>query len=161
MNGQLAPMLLLAGPLMMVVGAGFVVGWKVRGRAQWRWFWAGAAVWAVGVALKVAWAVPLNRHIIGALDGALPRPAYLAVGSLYIGLLTGVFEIGVTLLAALIWRSMARAGARAVAVGIGAGGSEAVLLGAATLIAVLVATSSAAGSEQVREAVGAQAAVTS
>jgi uncharacterized membrane protein YhfC len=124
---------------MMCVGLGAVLFWRRRSGARWRWFWVGAAVWAVGVALKFAWAIPLNTPILGALGSATSRPVFLAVGSLYIGALTGVFEIGVTLLAALIWKKFAQDPSRAVAIGVGAGAFEAILLGAIVLPGVFVA----------------------
>ena len=65
----------------------------------------------------------------------------LIVGSIYVGLLTGVFEIGITLVAALIWKQMARDAARGVAVGVGAGAFEALLLGIAAVAAALTALS--------------------
>jgi uncharacterized membrane protein YhfC len=126
---------------IVLVAVGGVLYWRRRSRAGWRWFWAGAAVWAVGVALKFAWALLLNEPILAAFRSTLPRSLYLGTGSLYIGVLTGVFEIGVTLAAALIWRRMARAPGRAVAVGLGAGAFEALLVAVAALVAVVVAVS--------------------
>ncbi|MHC4592766.1 MAG: YhfC family glutamic-type intramembrane protease [Planctomycetota bacterium] len=153
--------LLAAGPLMVLVGLGFAIGWKVRSRVRWRWFWAGAAIWAVGVALKFAFAVPLNKPVLGSLKAALPDSAYLFLGSLYVGLLTGVFEIGVTLAAGLIWRGMARKAARAVAVGLGAGGIEAILVGLGSFVGVLVALSGVSGSEQAQAAIASSTVLTS
>ncbi|MHC4591972.1 MAG: YhfC family glutamic-type intramembrane protease [Planctomycetota bacterium] len=153
--------LLAAGPLMVLVGLGFAIGWKVRSRVRWRWFWAGAAIWAVGVTLKIAAAVPLNKPVLGALKAALPNSAYLILGSLYVGLLTGIFEIGVTLAAGLIWRGMARKAARAVAVGLGAGGIEAILVGLVSFAGVLAALSGLSGSGQARAAVASSTALTS
>ena len=83
---------LVPGVGMVVVGLAAVLLWRVWSRAKWRWFWVGAAVWAVGVALKVAFAVPLNKPILGAIDAVVSRDVYLALGGVYIGLLTGVFE---------------------------------------------------------------------
>ncbi len=120
---------------MVIVGAVSIWFWRTRSHAQWRWFWAGAAVWIVGVALKFAWAVPLNAPILQGLKSALPHWAYLVAGSIYVGLLTGVFEIGITLLAGLMWRQMTADAARGVAVGFGAGGFEAMLLGLAAMAA--------------------------
>ncbi len=135
-------LLLLTGPLMMLVALAFVVAWKRRTGVKLRWFWAGAGVWTVGVALKVAWAVALNERIVGLLERVLPHALYVAVASTYVGLLTGVFEVGVTLACALIWKRMAADGDRAVAIGIGAGAFEAFVLGCGGLglpIALLLA----------------------
>lgn len=152
--------LLATGPLMVLVALGFAIGWKGQSRVRWRWFWAGAAVWAVGVALKVAAAVPLNKPVLGTLKAALPNSAYLILGSLYVGLLTGVFEVGVTLAAGLVWRGMARKAARAVAVGLGAGGIEAILVGLASFVGVLVALLAVPGTEQVRAGIASSTALT-
>ena len=80
----------------------------------------------------------MNAPILGAVEPYLPKAAYLLVGSLYIGLLTGVFEIGVTLLIGLIWRKLAADAGRAAAVGVGAGAIEALLLGLAALVSALL-----------------------
>ena len=129
------------GPLMMLVAAAFVIGWRMRSRVQWRWFWAGAVIWTVGVGAKLGWAILTNPAILGGLESAFPRALYLAAGSAYIGALTGIFEIGVTLACAMIWRHMALRGDRAVAVGVGAGACEALLLGAAALTQAFVMVS--------------------
>ncbi len=123
---------------MTIVGLTAVLLWRWWSGAPWRWFWAGAAVWAVGVFLKFAFAIPLNGPILGALKEIMPHDAYMLAGSLYIGSLTGVFEIGITLAAALVWRQMARDSARGVAVGVGAGAIEAMLLGAGMAAGVLI-----------------------
>ena len=112
---------IVSGSLMMIIAVATVVWWKVRWRVPWRWFWAGAAIWTVGVALKFAVAKELNPIIIG---NGMPPKAGLGVGVFYCGVMTGVFEIGITLAAALIWR-LAASPARAVAVGLGAGAFEA------------------------------------
>lgn len=141
---QLSPLLtasavrltLMSGLGMALVALAAVLYWRRRTRARWRWFWAGAGVWTVGVALKFAWAIPLNKPILHALEQILPSESsgYLAVASVYIGLLTGVFEIAVTLIAALIWRKLAVDASRAVAVGVGAGAFEALLLSLVVLV---------------------------
>lgn len=138
----------LPGPGMMLVAVAAAVYWKRRSGARWRWLWVGAAVWTVGVALKVACANLLNGPVLSGLKSALPHAAYVATGSVYIGLLTGVFEIGVTLAAALIWRRMAADANRAVAVGVGAGAFEALLLGVAVLVSVGSALSGVEGSHR-------------
>jgi len=124
--------------LMVLVALAFVRGWQRRSHTALRWFWAGAGIWAVGVALKSATAVLANRRVLAVLDLHFSHAGYLALGSLYIGLLTGIFEIGLTLLAARIWHSLTRDGRRAVAVGVGAGSFEALLLGLSAIVSVIV-----------------------
>ncbi|NQT17307.1 MAG: YhfC family intramembrane metalloprotease, partial [Planctomycetes bacterium] len=135
----LVALLVVPGIGMVVVAVGAVLWCRRWSGAKWRWFWVGAAVWTVGVALKFACAIPLNKPILEGIEALVPHDAYLALGSIYIGLLTGVFEIGVTLVAALIWKKMAQDAARGVAVGVGAGAFEAVLLGILTLLGVVAA----------------------
>ncbi|HNQ21818.1 MAG TPA: YhfC family glutamic-type intramembrane protease [Phycisphaerae bacterium] len=132
---------LISGPAMLLVAVGSVLWWRWRSHAAWRWFWVGAGVWTVGVALKFAVALPLNGPVLRGLEDVLPRFWYLVIGGVYIGLLTGVFEIGVTLVAGLIWRRFALDSARAIAVGVGAGAFEAALLGLLSLIGMAVAVS--------------------
>lgn len=140
--------MLLSGSLMILVGVAFVFGWKAWSHTQWRWFLAGAAIWTGGVALKFLCAYFLNEPTLDALKASLPHVAYVVAGSVSMGLYTGVFEIGITLLACLVWKSMSREPNRAVAVGIGAGGFEAVLLGVVPLAVVLAAVTGIQGSER-------------
>jgi uncharacterized membrane protein YhfC len=125
----------VAGSLMMLVAVAGVWFWRRWTGVRWRWFWVGAAVWAVAVAVKFAIAVPLNKPVEG-LESSLPNWAYLAVGMIYGGGLTGITEIVFILIAALIWRQMTATASRGVAVGIGAGAFEAALLAIATIAAV-------------------------
>ena len=146
--------LVASGGGMVLVALVFVGVWKAWSKAKWRWFWVGAAVWTVGVALKFAAAIPLNGPVLEALKGSLPHVVYLAAGSVYIGLLTGVFEIGITLAAVLIWKRMALDAGRAVAVGVGAGAFEAALLGLAVLGSVVAVVSGSPGSSVILSALG-------
>jgi uncharacterized membrane protein YhfC len=120
----------VSSALIMLVALGAVLAWWFHSRVQWRWFWAGAGIWTVGVALKFAVALPLNPVFFDKSGHAVGLK--LCIGSVYCGLMTGVFEIGVTLAAALVWRRLAAEPARAVAVGLGAGAFEALLLGLAS-----------------------------
>jgi uncharacterized membrane protein YhfC len=139
----------LSGCLMMVLAVASAAWWQRRARVPWRWFWAGAAIWTVGVALKCAVAVPLNPIFVG--TGGHPPRAGLAAGSLYCGLMTGVFEVGVTLAAALIWRCLAAEPKRAVAVGLGAGAFEALLLGLGAAAGSLAAVAFGQGGQEFAE----------
>ncbi len=119
----------LGGSLAMAgVAVSSIAIWRYLSGTPLRWFLAGAGIWAAGVALKFLFAAALYEPGLAAMRSALPSWAYLTLGSLHGGLFTGVFEIGGTLAAGLIWRSLAREARRAVAVGIGAGALEALLL---------------------------------
>ena len=46
-------------------------------------------------------------HCWESLQKHLPKPLYLTLGSSYIGLLTGVTEVAITLAAGMVWRRLA------------------------------------------------------
>jgi uncharacterized membrane protein YhfC len=142
----------LSGGLMMLVALAAVVWWQRRSKVQLRWFWAGAGIWTVGVALKFAFAVPLNPIFVG--TGGHPARIGLAAGIIYCGLMTGIFEIGVTLAAALIWRRLAAEPNRAVAVGLGAGAFEALLVGLAASAGCLIAVAVGKGDQVLQALAG-------
>lgn len=144
----------VSGLGMTLVVLASVLYWRTRSKARWRWFWVGAGVWTVGVGLKIAWALPLNQPILHALKWTVPPVAYLNSAALYIGLLTGVFEIGVTLVAGLIWRKLAANAQRAVAVGVGAGAFEALLLGLVGLAEAVLLVSGKTPDALVAQAIG-------
>ena len=118
------------GKLMALVGALAIWGWMRRFGVRWRFFLIGGAIWVVGVALKFGWALPLNQPILKALGESLPGHAAFVASVIYIGLLTGLFEIGVTIVAARRWPGLSQNAAQAIAIGIGAGATEALVLGA-------------------------------
>jgi uncharacterized membrane protein YhfC len=128
---------LVSGGLMMLVALVAVFWWQHRSKTQMRWFWAGAGIWTAGVALKFAVAVLLNPIFVG--TPGHPARLGLAAGIIYCGLMTGIFEIGATLAAALIWRRLAVEPNRAVAVGLGAGAFEALLVGLTAFAGCLIA----------------------
>lgn len=130
---NLVPLQYITGFLMIVIGSGFVVWWKRHTQTALKWFWMGAGLWTLGVTIKFAVAIPCNEPVLTFLNNALPHWLYLTIGSIFIGLYTGIFEIGITLLIAWKWREMTKTADRAVAVGIGAGSFEAILLGLGTL----------------------------
>jgi hypothetical protein len=130
-------MMLLAGPLMIVVAVAPILYWRERTHTLWHWFVAGALVFGVGVGLKFAFAAVCYDSVLEAMSRRLPVWSYLVLGSLYGGLLTGIFEDGVTLAAGLLWPRWAREPDRAVAIGLGAGGIEALFFGLCCTASIL------------------------
>jgi hypothetical protein len=124
----------ITGKLMILVGVLAVWLCKRRFKPQWRYFIIGGALWTCGVTLKFAWAFLLNAPIFSILQESFSPTVSTIIGALYIGLLTGVFEIGVTVIAARQWRSLTANASRGIAVGIGAGAAEAISLGIAVLV---------------------------
>jgi len=91
-----SPWLLLSGTGMVLVA---VLGTFIATRASrsmWRPLAIGAGAWVVAVLLKMIWALPTNaivrQGLLRVAGASLGKPLYWA----YIGLLTGVFECGIT-----------------------------------------------------------------
>jgi len=145
---------------MILVGSAAVIYWRRVSKLQLRWFWLGAGLWAVAVALKVVCALLTNQAVIGFMQEHLSYPLLVLSGGLFLGIQSSLFEIGLTLLAVLIWRQLGRDANRAIGIGIGAGAFEALLLGVASLVAILACLSGLSGTEKVREGIDTVAAVT-
>ena len=91
----------------------------------------------------------------------LPHPLYVALSALFIGVQSSVFEMGITLLAALIWRQLGRDASRAITIGIGAGSFEAFLFGIGPVAtAVFLMVSSGPEAQKVSAEAGKIAATT-
>jgi len=131
----------LSGILMVIVSLLFIIGWKRISQSPFRWWLVGAGLWIVGVALKFGCAFLLNSPTLEFLKSTFGQIGYLSIGSFYIGLLTGVFEIGITLVFALFIKTMFENGKRAVMIGVGAGTFEALLLGFAPIGNAILALS--------------------
>jgi uncharacterized membrane protein YhfC len=135
---SVTPFVLLSGAGMIVVALGFVCVaiWRKLGV---RYLLLGALAWIVTVAVKFAWAIPMNDPIRGQLNSALP--AWLAGPCfyLYIGLLTGVSEVALTWLLLRYTRLGRATWPGVLAFGIGFGAVEALALGVASLMGSLVA----------------------
>ena len=124
-----------SGALMLLVGFGTALAAKWIWQIQLRWLWCGALLWAVAVAAKGLIAALTLGSLLVALRNHLPDSVYLALGSVYIGLLTGITEPVVTLAAGLLWRQLTFDARRAVGIGLGAGAFEAVYLGLVAIVA--------------------------
>jgi hypothetical protein len=122
---------------MMIVAIVAVVLWQRIARLQIRWYWVGAGLWTVAVALNIVCALLSNKVVLSTLQG-LPHPLYVALGALFVGVQSSVFEMGFTLLAVLIWRQLGRDAGRAITIGVGAGAFEAFLLGISPVATAIV-----------------------
>ncbi len=134
----LSPLALLGGAGMVLVAAAFIAyaAWNKLG---WGYLGLGALAWVVTVALKFAWAIPTNTPVYNALSGSLPEWLAGPIFWVYIGALTGVFEVALTWLLLRYTKLGQTTWARALAFGIGFGAVEALLLGLTSLGNVLTA----------------------
>lgn len=136
MSDEITWIRLVPGLLAAAVGVAAAVGWQRRSRARLSAQVMGGAAWAVSVTLKIAWALPMNA----AIHRALPRLVGSRVAEplfwLYVGLLTGIFEVGITLAVVRFTRLRRAETGEAVAFGVGFGATEAVVVGALGMVPV-------------------------
>ena len=133
-----SPKTLLSGTGMIAVGVISVLFWQSDNVSLWWVFALGSSGWIVSLVLKLAWAVPLNKVIVTGLNRLAGESAGKLVSWIYIGLLTGIFECGVTYLFVVKSRLKTSDWNQAVAFGIGFGATEAVVLGLVSFIGSLV-----------------------
>lgn len=144
----------------IVVAVMAVVYWRRISLLQIRWFWVGAGLWSVSIILKTLFALMINKAVFGFLSEKLSCSLFVFTGGLLLGVQSSFFEIGLTLLAVLIWRQLGKDSGRAIGIGIGAGSFEAFLLGISSLIAIVTLLAGLPGTEKVREGIETVARVT-
>jgi uncharacterized membrane protein YhfC len=141
-TGDLAPAavppLALLGGIGMILVALSVAAYAGLRQLGWGALGLGAVAWGVSVALKFAWAIPFNPPIYTAINQALPSLG-IPLFTLYVGALTGIFEVGLVALLLNYTRLGKAAWPRALAFGIGFGAIEALLFGVSSLSSMLAA----------------------
>jgi len=118
---------------MIAVAVLAVAFWRWLSAAEFKWFWAGAGLWAIAVLSKLVFALLSNKGVVSLLQRTLSGPLFLPMTGLYLGTVSAGFEVGLTWLAGRRWKSLGRDTDTAIAVGVGAGAIEALLLGCMTL----------------------------
>lgn len=130
------PIAMLGGLGMLVVAIAFIAWALIRGYGL-NYLALGGLAWIVAVVLKFAWAIPLNTPIYLFLTQHLPGWLGENLFNLYVGLLTGVFEVAVVWLFLRYTHFGKVPLAKAMAFGIGFGAIEALLLGGSNLLSAL------------------------
>ena len=122
---------------MIAVGAGAMAYWYLKYRTGLQYFLIGGILWAVAIGIKLVMDLTITQPIQAALLANLPVLTVVVIMSLYVGLRTGFLESGITYLV-VKYTSLSRSGFNeAVALGIGFGGAEAIVLGVLSLTSVL------------------------
>ncbi len=134
---SISPVSLVGGLGMVAVGVGFFAYAIVR-KLGFRYVVLGALFWLIAIALKLATAIPLNPRVFGD-SKTLHDPWGTLLSAAYLGVLTGVFEVGAIWLILRWWRLGSLPWSAVLAVGIGFGGIEALLLGINSTVAAIVA----------------------
>lgn len=131
----LQPAILIPGIGMTLVAL-LAAAWALRRGGTWRMLGWGALFWVFTVALKFAFAIPVNTPLSQLLGVSYQNP--LSAGNIifyiYVGALTGIFEVVV---AWLVLRKRALGHAswkQALTFGVGFGAFEALLLGLLALV---------------------------
>ncbi len=129
---------LLSGIGMIAVGAGAIVYWHVKKHPRIEYFLYGAIFWAIAIAIKLAMDLTITQPIQSYFKSTLPIVVVLLIMSLYVGLRTGIFESGIVYVAARFLKLSGMRWNDAVAMGIGFGGAEAIILGALSVVEMVV-----------------------
>ncbi len=129
---------LLTGIGMIAVGTGAIVYWHLKKHPRIEYFIYGAILWACAIAIKLAMDLTITQPIQSYLKSTLPILAVLIIMSLYVGLRTGIFESGITYVAVKYLNLSTMTWNDAVAMGIGFGGAEAIILGLLSIVEIVV-----------------------
>jgi uncharacterized membrane protein YhfC len=133
----LSPLALLPGIGMIVVSIAFII-FALRRGGTWGYLGLGALAWVVTVAVKFVIAFAINPAVAAAISvpGELWAPGNLLL-YVYEGSLTGLTEVLLTWLLLHYKRFVRAPWGKVIAFGVGFGAVEALLLGVASLAAML------------------------
>jgi uncharacterized membrane protein YhfC len=132
------PLYLLQGAGMIAIALIAVLYWKRRSQISTSFFLWGGLSWFLAIVLKSIASAPMPQIITRLREGT---PDYISEPLLwlYIGLLTGVLECGVSLiLICRVQRVRSASWSEALGYGLGFGATEALLLGVYNFIIVLL-----------------------
>jgi hypothetical protein len=90
--------LLISGILIIAICLVLLIKWKVKSTESFIYPLIGAAAWFISIIIKFLFAYWLNDPILGFIKSSFGQTGYLSFGSIYIGALTGIFEIGIALI---------------------------------------------------------------
>lgn len=142
---------LLPGIGMILVAVAAFLIWRRISQAELKWFGVGAGLWLVAIVLKSLASLVSNPALLSFLDARLGDRAVAFVGGILIGVQSSLFEVGLTLVAVLLWRSLGSDSNKAIAIGIGAGSFEALLLGVSQVSSTALALAGVEGTEMILE----------
>ena len=138
---------LASGILIIITCILLLIKWKVRSGESFIYPLLGAAAWFISIIAKFLFAYWLNTPILEFIKSALGQTGYLTIGSLYIGSLTGIFEIGIALVFVLSIRKLYENAERGIGYGLGAGTIEALLIGFSQVGAFIMLITGSPGSD--------------
>ena len=140
---------LASGLLIIAVCLILLIKWKVKTAESFIYPLLGAAAWFISIIAKFLFAYWLNNPILEFIKSSFGQTGYLSLGSIYIGALTGIFEIGIALVFVLFIRKLYENAERGIGYGLGAGTIEALLIGFSQIGALIMLVSQAQGSSKI------------
>jgi uncharacterized membrane protein YhfC len=133
---QPSPLLLLSGLGMMLIGLAPVLYLRRRCAVSWKVFGLGAVAWLSATIVKAAMDILITPSLSSAFQGASTLESAITLG-LYVGLRTGIFEAGFTLIWARRFQLFSASFEDAVAFGAGFACVEALALGLNSFLGIL------------------------
>src|SRR5205814_3288562 len=91
---------------MVLVAVIALLYWRSVTHVDWKWFWVGAGLWTVAVAIKLVIGLLINATVIGWLKHNLPYASYIAASGMFIGMESCACEVGMILIAVATWRQL-------------------------------------------------------
>lgn len=122
---------------MILVGLAAIFYWYFKKRTGIEYFIFGAIFWALAIVIKLIMDFTITGPMQSALFSSAGLVAMLVIMSLYVGLRTGLLESGITYLCVRYTKLSRIDFDRAMAIGIGFGGAEAIVLGIMSLLSVI------------------------
>ncbi|MGA1975098.1 MAG: YhfC family glutamic-type intramembrane protease [Conexivisphaerales archaeon] len=133
---QPSPILLLSGLAMILIGLAPVIYWRRKHNTSWKIFGLGAIAWLSVTILEVVMDALISPALPSSLQGASALTSALALG-LYVGLRTGFFETGFTLIWARRFRLIDASFNDAVSFGLGFACVGSLALGLNSILGIL------------------------
>lgn len=138
---EISALALIPGIGMIVVALGYILYTAIHSLG-WSYLGLGAGSWIVTVVIKFIWALSANNTVYETLTEALPETSAQILFYIYVGLLTGVFEVALLWLAIRNTKFGKVSWQRALSFGIGFGAMEALVLGGSALANAIVGMTS-------------------
>ncbi|WP_254591220.1 YhfC family glutamic-type intramembrane protease [Methanocella conradii] len=128
---------LSSGLGMVLVAVVAIAYWHIKKRPKAVYYAYGALFWAIAIVIKVVMDLTVSGPLYSWLYAFMPVEGAVAAAGLYLGLRTGIIENGIAYLGVKYSRLKEMGFKDAVAVGIGFGGIEAIVLGLLSLLTVV------------------------
>ncbi len=133
---SISPIYLLSGLGMIIVNLIFIIYWYLSKKIIFNLFLWGALAWIVSVALKALGSYFITNKLIVFSRLHLPRFLSEPIIWIYVGIMTGIFECGITLAFCFIKKIKETDFNGSVGFGIGFGGIESFIIGMISFISI-------------------------